>query len=413
MTSPAALSATTLASTRRLASWYALSLCRLFSLSAELRALVGSLTLSSAETNDSIRRILRVLAAEQQELSLLDSALKIFLQCRGGQRGLLRRAEEELAGRVSGERTAMLSQRVGRDTVLLTFDRARVFGVDLPFMLSEADEAIMKHHSETGGQQRAVPPSGGLDSPRTVTDPSAVAADLRHLLSEAEPDLLTVNRALEALSDEILNVAIQLSEEIQEIRLSDTGKRNAPNVARIQAALKLVLKWFELLNRCLGGIIRSFGGQQRFFMEHESRQKYAIPSTGDPAYDELLDRLWDQTKKAKEKEAADDHLYIPGSTKDGVSCGGLADEQGGKPGGDTAVLSARASFSTLRDKSSGAERPCILHFRYDKIPIRWRTSASGVRCVRSTTSGREESTSQRVHGIRTILPKEPGFRISL
>ena len=98
--------------------------------------------------------------------------------------------------------------------------------------------------------------------------------------------MIEVRLQLEAVMNEILRRTERLSEE--------RGKGRSRSQLRIRAAWKLELQRAELVSKCIAGILRCLGGQQRLSIEAEWRRSDEAGSFADPEFERVVEHLTDR-----------------------------------------------------------------------------------------------------------------------
>lgn len=180
---------------------------------------------------------------------------------------------------------------------ILALNRCVTFGIDMsPFNLSDEEEAAVTNYF--GGSRDQAEP-GRLEelestrSSRVVIASDAPAAALSRVLSEPEPDVIALQRELEAVSNQLICRVARLSDELE--RRHDQGQEETQSrrdMVRIRVALVLESERSELVGRAIVGILRCFGGQQRLRMESAWRQRERPENRiKDPAVQKIVDRI--------------------------------------------------------------------------------------------------------------------------
>lgn len=284
-----------------LAKRYAPCLSRLLGLSRELDAVLT--VLNSWAAGALLKRIRKVLRVEKAWLALLDSSVKMALQCRGGQSELIRQA------RVRPDRLGAAAHRgphgfnAGQEIAYAMLEKAAIFGWSSvgPYKLSGDEIAILKRHIETSrdrarlarADQREVTNDGN-----PPTSSRSQAANLTHLLSGPEPDVVAVGRALEDVSSEMLNRTAGL---LEDWRLLERNRKNADcyGARRTRAVIKLEFRRGELMDQCCGGILRCLGGAQRLLIEAEWRRSDEAATIAGSQVRQIVDRIAGLLEEAK------------------------------------------------------------------------------------------------------------------
>jgi hypothetical protein len=274
--------------TSSLAKLYAPSLSRLLDLSGEFDKL-DSDGLDLAQLQKLILRVLRALEGEKTQLALIDCSVKTLLQCRAGQRGIIQRAKTRREMQIAAASSYPdVYRRVAQGAVIMVLARHIHYGMELPFQVSEEEIAVVTRYLETPPEpaQLPRPRRSDTDASRLAAPSPPLGADLTRVLSEPEPDVIEVRLQLEAVTNEILRRTERLSEE--------PGKREGRSQLRIRAALKLELQRAELVSKCIAGILRCFGGQQRLRIEAEWRRSDEAESFADPEFERVVEHLTDR-----------------------------------------------------------------------------------------------------------------------
>jgi hypothetical protein len=286
--------------TSSLAKLYAPSVSRLLALSPAFDELLNAGGVNRPGAKASLLGCLRVLKIEKQRLSLIDRAIKMFLQCQGGQRELIWQAKARKALQVaSAQNYAKLQRMVTQRSIYTLLHRAVIFGLQ-PFDVSKDEIVTLTRYFETRSDDAELAVS---DQSRAAGSPAATSrpdvAGLSRLLSEAEPDVIAIRSELEAVSRESLSRTTRLSEELENQIHAETGNLISNKVRLVRAALELESRRADLLHQCVAGIVRSFGGQQRLSLEAEWRRNDEAESIADPHVKAIVDRLTDETFERK------------------------------------------------------------------------------------------------------------------
>ena len=130
----------------------------------------------------------------------------------------------------------------------------------------------------------------------TVIASGAPAAALTRLLSESEPDVIALQRQLEAVSHQLTCRIARLSDEFERYQGQEKEEtRSRQKLVRLRVALVLESKRAKLMDRAIAGILRCFGGQQRLLMESAWRQLESPDDwIKDPRVKKIVERIWEE-----------------------------------------------------------------------------------------------------------------------
>jgi hypothetical protein len=248
-------------------------------------------------------RIRCVLTEEKARLGLVDRAVKNLLQCVGGSRELVRRANLRKQGQLTdSDLLKFLRRREMQRFAVVALLKDYTYGIDIShFNLSDEEKSLVTRYFRSDRRE-------SNDSPGAVI-PSAVspALALSRALSEREPDVAAVQSALEGVSREILRRVTCSSPSLEErIRRERKGRRphcrEEENRIRVVSALES--ERVRLVERACAGIVRCFGGQQRLALDATWRQAEERESFEDHPLKKIIDRIVEgvETRAALEKE---------------------------------------------------------------------------------------------------------------
>ena len=283
--------------TSSLAVLYMPPLTQLLALSSDLDELLrdcGQFDLASKKT---IVRALSELKIEKERLGLVDSGVQTFLRSRGGQRKLVIDANRKMTEKATEGQNLDAARKIAlAQLAFLALYRFAHYGIDVsPLNLSDEEKSAVEEYFERPELRRSdqSESSGGSS---TVIASGAPAAALTRLLSESEPDVIAVQRQLEAVSHQLTCRIARLSDEFERYRGREKEEtRSRQKAVRLRVALVLESKRAKLMDRAIAGILRCFGGQQRlllesFWRQHESPDNWIK----DPRVKQIVERICEE-----------------------------------------------------------------------------------------------------------------------
>ena len=261
--------------TSSLAVRYLPPLTQLLALSSDLVELLRDCGQFDLACKKTIVRARSVLKIETERLALVDSGVQTFLRSLGGQRKLIIKANRKRAEKkaAEGQNLDALRKRAVAQLAFVALSRFAHYGIDVSqFNLTDQEKSAVEEYFERPEPRRS-DQSESNDGSITVVASGAPAAALTRLLSESEPDVIALQRQLEAVSHQLTCRIARLSDEFE--RYQGQGKeetRSRQKLVRLRVALVLESKRVKLMDRAIAGILRCFGGQQRLLMESAWRQ---------------------------------------------------------------------------------------------------------------------------------------------
>jgi hypothetical protein len=278
-----------------LAVLYLPSLTRLLELSSDLDELLRDCSqFDRAAWKKTVARAQCVLKIETERLGLVDAGAQTFLRCRGGQRKLVIEANRKMREKAAeGHTLDAARKRANAQLAFVALFRFVHCGIDVsPLNLSDEDKSAVTNYFLKPEPRRS-DQSESNSSSITVVASGAPAAALRGLLSEPEPDVIALQRELEAVSHQLTLRIAHLSGEFErchEPKKEETRSRQ--NMVRMRVAFVLESKRAQLVGRAIAGILRCFGGQQRLLMESAWRQHEGPENwIKDPQVKKIVDRM--------------------------------------------------------------------------------------------------------------------------
>ena len=284
--------------TSSLAVLYLPPLTQLLALSSDLDELLRDCGQFDLACKKTIVRALSVLKIETERLGLVDSGVQTFLRSRGGQRKLVIEANRKMAEKKAAEGQNLDAARkiALAQLAFLALYRFAHYGIDVSqFNLTDQEKSAVEEYFERPELRRS-DQSESNDGSSTVIASGAPAAALTRLLSESEPDVIAVQRQLEAVSHQLTCRIARLSDEFERYRGREKGEtRSRQKAVRLRVALVLESKRAKLMDRAIAGILRCFGGQQRlliesFWRQHESPDNWIK----DPRVKKIVERICEE-----------------------------------------------------------------------------------------------------------------------
>ncbi len=286
--------------TSSLAVRYLPPLTQLLALSSDLDELLRDCGQFDRACKKTIVRARSVLKIETERLGLVDSGVQTFLRSQGGQRKLIieanrKRAEKKAA---EGQNLDALTKRAGEQLAFVALERFAHYGIDVSqFNLTDQEKSAVEEYFERPEPRRSDQSESNGGS-ITVIASGAPAAALTRLLSESEPDVIALQRQLEAVSHQLTCRIARLSDEFERYQGQEQEEtRSRQKLVRLRVALVLEFKRAKLMDRAIAGILRCFGGQQRLLMESVWRQlESADDCIKDPRVKKIVERIWEDVE---------------------------------------------------------------------------------------------------------------------
>ena len=294
--------------TSRLAVRYLPPLTQLLALSSDLDELLRDCGQFDLACKKTIVRARSVLKIETERLALVDSGVRTSLRSRGGQRKLIieanrKRAEKKAA---EGQNLDALRKRAVAQLAFVALSRFAHYGIDVSQLnLTDQEKSAVEEYFERPEPRRSDQSESNGGS-ITVIASGAPAAALTRLLSESEPDVIALQRQLEAVSHQLTCRIARVSDEFERYQGQEKVEtRSGQKLVRLRVALVLESKRAELMDRAVAGILRCFGGQQRLLIESAWRQHESPDDwTKDPRVKKIVERICDELA-AREAQSAE------------------------------------------------------------------------------------------------------------
>ncbi len=286
--------------TSSLAVLYLPPLTQLLALSSDLDELLRDCGQFDLAWKKTVVRARSVLQIETELLGLVDSGVQTFLRSRGGQRQLVIEANRKRAEKKAAESQNLgaLRKRASAQLALVALSRFAHYGIDV-FNLSDEEKSAVEEYFERPEPRLDQSESNGGSI--TVIASGAPAAALTRLLSESEPDVIALQRQLEAVSHQLTCRIARLSDEFEMYQETRSRQR----VVRLRLALVLESERAKLMDRAIAGILRCFGGQQRLLMESAWRQLESPDDwIEDPRVKKIVERICEEMA-AREAQSAE------------------------------------------------------------------------------------------------------------
>jgi hypothetical protein len=294
--------------TSSLAVRYLPPLTQLLALSSDLDELLrycGQFDLAWKKTIVRARSVLKI---ETERLALVDSGVRTFLRSRGGQRKLVIEANRKMAEKkaAEGQNLDALRKRAVAELAFVALSRFAYYGIDVSQLnLTDQEKSAVEEYFERP-ESRQSDQSESNGGSITVIASGAPAAALTQLLSESEPDVIALQRQLEAVSHQLTCRIARLLDEFETYQGQEKEEtRNRQKVVQIRVALVLESKRAKLMDRAIAGILRCFGGQQRLLIESAWRQHESPDNwIKDPRVKKIVERIWEEVA-AREAQSAE------------------------------------------------------------------------------------------------------------
>ena len=288
--------------TSSLAVLYLPPLKQLLALSSGLDELLRDCGQFDLACKKTIVRARSVLKIQTERLALVDSGVQTFLRSRGGQRNLVIEANRKMAEKkaAEGENLDAARKRASAQLAFVALYRFAHYGIDVSHLnLSDEEKSAVEEFFDRPEPRRSDQSESNGGS-ITVIASGAPAAALTRLLSESEPDVIALQRQLEAVSHQLTCRIARLSDEFERYQEQEKGgTRSRQKLVRLRVALVLESKRAELMDRAIAGILRCFGGQQRLLIESAWRQlESPDDSIKDPRVKKIVERICEETLAA-------------------------------------------------------------------------------------------------------------------
>jgi hypothetical protein len=291
--------------TSSLAVLYLPSLTQILALSSDLDELLRDWGQFDLAWKKTIVRALSVLKIETERLKLVDSGVRTFLRSRGGQRSLIVEANRKMREKAAeGQNLDAAKKRVGAQLAFLALSRFAYYGIDVsPLNLSDEEKSAVNEYFERPEPCRSDQSESNGGS-ITVIASGAPAAALTRLLSESEPDVIALQRQLEAVSHQLTCRIARLWDEFERYQGQEKEEtRNRQKALRLRVSLVLESKRAELIGRAIAGIFGCFGGQQRLLIESAWRQHESPDNwIRDPRVEKIVERICEELTRGANTE---------------------------------------------------------------------------------------------------------------
>jgi hypothetical protein len=278
------------------AGLYLAPLARLFDLTSDLDELFRGRGISDPLRRAAkVKSVLRTLADEKRRLRLINQGMDAEIQCRGGLRGTVIKAEQELSAKAAANYDPDEGlKRQFRRLLLICAETAVIYGTDFSEVVpNDEDRAVLmgrveKQMNEKPRRRQSAQskPSGGSAAMEVYVGPIQGLA--RAL---AASDVNAVFCELWRVSAHGLARIERLSAEFDGVCALEQTRGNLRNAEshRVRLGMALESERCKLIRQAIAGIIHSFGGPQRILMESFRKSAKPVGPT-DPRVNEILDR---------------------------------------------------------------------------------------------------------------------------